>query len=248
MSPDLGPLALLGARGSLGTADVLARMQQFAASRFGAVAPADYPQVATWSALGTGLGYQQLEATDPASGLVTAAKALERFSPCLIGIVSVSAHPFLRTLADNLETELVDLVEALAAAAENRRRRYLLLTCRTSGTHLAAALDRRDVPYATLNETAQRHIDEILRLAGAGEVRSAGERLARTLLQRGDDDYDAVLVGCSELSVVLAEAQHHDHVPAVSCNQVLAEAMVERYYEHVGRPALDVLRDTLVLL
>lgn len=179
-------------------------------------------------------------APDPTPVLRADAQRLEAMGAALITVPCNSAHPFLRGLVEEVDVPMIDIVDVTAQAAAERvgtggahRRRVGVLA--TDGTRAAGlyreALERLGLESVDTTDDEQREVMRIIYeqvKAGRPTDLATLSGLVDGLIARG---CDAVVLGCTELSVAYDEHQLWNDPRLVDSVEALAAETLRR----VGR-------------
>jgi aspartate racemase len=173
---------------------------------------------------------------DPTPTLLTMARNLEQAGAELLVIACNTAHAFAAQVAASVRVPLVNWIEEVTSAMTARqpglRRIGLLATNGTIASGLYQdAFSNRDVHVLVPDRVAQGQVmDAIYGRSGVksgstdlGAARDATETVGRTLVERGAE---AMLLACTELSVLFAGCRPRWPLPTFDASQVMAERVI----------------------
>jgi aspartate racemase len=176
------------------------------------------------------------QGTDPTPVLLTMARSLEQAGADLLVIACNTAHAFAAQVAASVRVPLVNWIEEVTSATTARqpglRRIGLLATNGTISSGLyQEAFASHDVQVLVPDRAAQgRVMEAIYGPAGVksgstdlGAARDATEAAGRALVERGAE---AILLACTELSVLFAGRSPNWPVPTFDAAQVMAERVI----------------------
>lgn len=150
----------------------------------------------------------------------------------VIGMACNTAH----LMVDHLPldgTDFVSMVEAVAReiSTQQSKRVGLLASPYTIKTGLyARALQEHSINVVEPSTAEQGELHTIISSVIAGvDVASLRERLSRIAKSLQANGADCILLGCTELPLVGVDS----NLPKIDSLEVLADAMLEKYY-HVG--------------
>jgi aspartate racemase len=155
-----------------------------------------------------------------------------------------TAHAFLPAVQARLDVPVVDIIEETvrsAARVTPSARRIGILA--TTGTVLAG-LYSRELARTDLLCASPGSEDQLVLMAAIAAVKAGSEveharedvaRIARRLVD--DDGAEALILGCSELPLLLAGIEMS--VPTIDSSQCLAEAVVARVWDASGSDDKD---------
>ena len=128
MTGGRGLIGIVSGLGPLAGSDVLDKLLQHAARRYGAIEDVDYPDVLLYS---HGIDeFDQTGGTDDRfrDELLGIVDELERHEPELVGVACNTAHLYLDEMRAHTGAHIVDLIEEVATRAAARPVRHLLLS------------------------------------------------------------------------------------------------------------------------
>jgi aspartate racemase len=226
-SPVLG---VLGGMGPLATADFLAKL----AARTPVSRESDHLTVAVWSNPGIPDRTAALldEGPSPVPAMLDGIRRLTGLGAVLIAIPCNTAHAFLPAVRRQTRVAFVDMIAAGVAASIRRQPGISRLgVMATRGTRIARLYDRAAAAagLVTINlevEYQREAVDRAIALVknGGNLVEAAGAVAvaAEQLRVRGAE---AVVLGCSELPIVSADAE--GVLPVVDATAALADAVID---------------------
>jgi len=160
--------------------------------------------------------------------LVRAARTLEGAGAQLLAMPCNTAHYFLPQLRSHVQTRIVDMIDEAAAAVTQAGpgRVGLHATTATVGARLYHdRLARRRVAVATPSEADQERAMAVIKtVKRAGVTPAAREDTARLAQGLQDDGAEAIIAGCTEFSLVLAQLDLA--APCIDPLDALARAVV----------------------
>ncbi len=168
---------------------------------------------------------------DPTPALVAAARTVEAAGAELIAIPCNTAHHYHAAIQAAVRVPVLHIMREVAAAAARRfpqiQRVGLLGTRATVATGLYQEAFRPlraevVVPPPPAQEVVDRLIAAVKAQAVEEELRAAGVEVGRGLVRFGAE---AVILGCTELPLVLSEEALG--VPVLDSTLILAEAAVQ---------------------
>jgi len=228
-----GLIGIVSGLGPLAGSDVLDKALAYAATAYGAVDDADYPDIVLFSH-----GIEDFDSTgsvehDFVRELVGVVQEIELHHPSVIGVACNTAHLYYDELRAHSGAQFVNLVEATAAAAGEHDRRYLLLSSSTTRrTRLYHdALGRRGVRFFDLSDDDQLDVDEIVHTVMAHELEAAGAQIDELVGRlEGGEPFDGIIAACTELPIAFDHSEVSGVIPVVDSNRVLARALVDTYF------------------
>ncbi|SRR5579862_4789786 len=219
-------IGVLGGMGPLATADFYLKLVRLVPARV----DQDHPRVIIDSnpSIPDRMAALLEGGPDPAPALVATAQNLERAGAELIAIPCNSAHAFLQAVRRGVRIPVLDMMEEVAGAAAGRepppRLIGVLGTTATLRLRLYhQALERRGLAAIEPDERAQQAVMAAIHAVKGGDlgdgVRASVRAIASALARRGAD---AIVLGCTELPLVLGAADVA--VPVVDATEILARA------------------------
>lgn len=171
------------------------------------------------------------EGPDPSPALVATARNLTGAGAGLLLIACNTAHLFHGAVQESVSVPVLHLMQETAASVATRfprlRRIGLLATTGTVARRLYhRELERVGLQVLVPGEADQADLMAALLAVKGGELagpHTVAARVAAALAARGAE---ALIAGCTELPLVLAQADVA--VPLIDATQVLAEAAVRR--------------------
>lgn len=167
----------------------------------------------------------------PEAYLIAAGQRLEQAGAELVAMACNTAHYWYRQIADAISVPMLDLIEVTSETVARRcpvgGRVGLLATDATIVTELyAKALEAHQLKLILPTPDAQREV-----MAGIRQVKQNHGSPARQTLHRqaealAEAGADAVILGCTDISVVLADGDLS--VPIVDSTVALAERIIEQ--------------------
>jgi aspartate racemase len=232
MTGGRGLVGIVSGLGPLAGSDVLDKLLQHAARRYGAIEDVDYPDVVLLSH-----GIDEFDETGTTDDLFRAellgiVDELQLHQPELVGIACNTAHLYLDEIRQHTTAQVVDLIDEVAHRAATQRGRYLLLSSSmTRRTHLYHdRLDRYGVAHVDIDDDQQRQIDAIVHLVMGRELEVAGAMIRQVVQGLDSTQFDAVIAGCTELPLALDHSWLRQELRIIDSNRVLAQALANAHY------------------
>ena len=228
-----GLIGIVSGLGPLAGSDVLDKALAYAATAYGAVEDADYPDVVLFSH-----GIDDFDSTgsiedDFVRELVRVVQEIELHHPSVIGVACNTAHLHFDELRAHSGAQFVNLVDATADAAAEHDRRYLLLsssTTRRTGLY-HEALRRRGVRFFDVGDDDQLDVDEIVHTVMAHDLESAGAQIDELLGRlEGGEPFDGIIAACTELPIAFDHSEVSGVITVIDSNRVLARALVDTHF------------------
>ena len=236
MKPLKPKIGIVSGIGPLAGADVLHKVFQQAAQKFGAIEDAEYPDV-----LLVNHGVEGVDATAalvPAfqTEILAAVQYLEKQGATIIGIACNTAHLYIETLQAAVGVKLLNLVDTVSEHALNTDKKYLLLTSKSSKEQQLYQnyLKKWGVTFAETSNQQQHLLDKAIEAVMAYKPSVAGTCLDKVLASAKADGFDAVIAGCTELPIAIGWAKNKHNVTVLDSNYVLAAALCTNYYKQLG--------------
>jgi len=178
----------------------------------------------------------------PLPMMIETAKNLERAGASFLIIPCNTSHYYIDELQKEIEIPVINMIEVTASRLKrkNFKKVGLLATNGTIKTGLYQnALGKEGieaiVPQEDLQKEVMRAIYDHIKAGDLDAGRKIVLRIANELIKRGAE---AVICGCTEISLVLKEGDIS--VPVIDPLQILAEEAVKLAFE-TGNPGKNVL-------
>jgi aspartate racemase len=228
-SPKIG---IVSGIGPLAGADVLAKTFKNAAKIYGAVEDSEYPDLLLLNHGIEGVdNIGTLNATFEKE-IVDMVHQLEVQGCSIIGIACNTAHTYLDKIKTKPQTTFVNLVDTVSKVAKEAGHSYLLLTSSTSKQQKLyhGYLDKYAVPFQESTHQQQVLLDKAIGLVMEYKLDEAGELLEEVLKSAKSEGYDAVIAGCTELPIAIANCKDLSGLEVIDSNDELAKALLDNYY------------------
>lgn len=231
-------IGILGGMGPAATADFYAKIVRATP----ALRDQDHPQALIWSDPSIPDRTSALAGSGPHPGpqLADGARRLERGGAGLIAVPCNTAHAFLAEIQAAVDIPVLNMIEetrdrVIEDGLVPARKIALLATLGTVRARLYQHAFARSgvevvVPPASLQERVAEAIACVK--SDASDAR-AGELLASVVAAFAADGIDAVIAGCTELPIALAQVSALP-LRVVDPTQVLAEAVVREAFAEAG--------------
>jgi aspartate/glutamate racemase len=224
-------IGLLSGLGPLAGSDVLSKIFQYAAARYGAVEDTEYPDVVLYSRGLDSFDVQGTMSDKVVADLTVSLEELERHQPSVIGIACNTAHVCLPQLQARSHAPIINLPDATARQAAAHNGTFLLLSSATTRqTKLYDnALHAAHIRFNTVPEQVQTDIDNIINDVMAHHLAQAGKKMEKIIDQYAGR-VDGIIAGCTELPIALDRCHTSNHI-YVDSNSVLATALTDACYQ-----------------
>jgi aspartate racemase len=159
--------------------------------------------------------------------------SLESMGATIIGIACNTAHVYIDRFKVKPHTTLINLIDMVAKESPQLPSDYLLLTSSTSKNQKLyhTYLDRYGVKFQETNESQQNMLDEAISLVMAHKLKESGRIIDRVLLSAKQQGFSAVIAGCTELPIAIANSKNKFNLHIIDSNEVLAKALLKKYYD-----------------
>lgn len=165
--------------------------------------------------------------------IISMVQQLESNNANIIGIACNTAHTYLDDIDIQPDTTLVNLIDAVAQYAASKNNSYLLLTSGASKKQKLyhKYLDRYNVSYQETTTEQQELLDKAIGLVMAYKLTEAGELMDQVIESAKKMGHNAVIAGCTELPIAIDNCQKSQDLIVINSNQILAKALLEKYYQ-----------------
>jgi aspartate racemase len=165
----------------------------------------------------------------PEAHLVSAARRLEAAGVDLIAIACNTAHAWYQAVVEAVEVPVLNLIEVVAEAVLCRLGTGasvgLLATDGTLGAGLyQRSLEQRRLAVLVPGVDGQREVMEAIKQVKTGRTKAAGSVFRREGQALAAEGAAGVVVGCTDISVVLADGDLS--IPVVDSTVALAEQII----------------------
>jgi aspartate racemase len=166
---------------------------------------------------------------DPAPALREMAQRLEQAGATMLVIACNSASPFTARVAEAVTIPVIDWVHEVTESVLERAPALttfgLLATDGTVSTGIyQRCFEARDRRILLPNPNYQRRVMDVIRSVKAGRANDLDHRaVADSIAELGAAGAQAVLLVCTELSLLLATKQYPTALPAFDAAQLVAE-------------------------
>ena len=174
----------------------------------------------------------------PLPALLDRLQMLEKAGARCIVIPCNTAHYWFSELQAATSALILNLIEEVAEAARQRgfSKVGLLATDATVSTGLyPKALEKNNVECIMLQGPLQKAAMEGIYLYKAGHLEEARQRLATPYRHLQHQKVEAIILGCSEVPLIMAKEIHQKPHYFLDSNQILAEAIVRQYEQQTGK-------------
>jgi len=226
-------IGIVSGIGPLAGADVLAKTFKNAAKLYGAIEDSEYPDLLL---LNHGIeGVNNIGTLNDTfeKEIVDMVHHLEVQGCNIIGIACNTAHTYLDKIKTKPQTTLVNLIDIVSKVAKELSHSYLLLTSSTSKQQKLyhEYLEKHEVSFKETSGRQQKMLDEAIGLVMAYKLDEAGELLEKVLKSAKSEGYDAVIAGCTELPLAIANCKDLHEMNVIDSNEELAKALLKSYYK-----------------
>lgn len=227
-SPKIG---IVSGIGPLAGSDVLSKLFRNAAHMYGAAEDSDYPDLLLMNHGIKGVDNTATLSNNFEKEITDMAQQLETAGATIIGIACNTAHIYIDKIITKPETTLVNLIDTVSAVASEQKRHYLLLTSSTSKQQKLyhTYLKKYGVSFEETNSSQQHLLDQVIGLVMAHKLKEAGELLDQVLYGT-PRHVDAIIAGCTELPIAIAQSKNTRRLPIIDSNDELAKALLTKYY------------------
>lgn len=231
-SPKIG---IVSGVGPLAGADVLAKVFQVAAEKYGAVDDHEYPDVAFVNHGIPGVDNTATLSNMFCQEIANMITQLENQDATILGIACNTAHVYANIFEFQTSTTFVHLVDEVAQKAAQNHADYLLLTSNASREQrlYQGYLEKYSVSFQETTDEQQLLIDQAIGLVMAHKLNEAG-RVMTGLFKAAQAASQTIIAGCTELPIALQHCPNTAGVAIIDSNHVLAESLARQYYESEG--------------
>lgn len=225
-------IGIVSGIGPFAGADVLTKVHIVSAQQYGAREDVEYPEITFINKGIPGVGVTATHNVAFKNGINAAVNRLEAQGANIIGIACNTAHMYHSDLVVKKNTIIINLLEKVAHEASLTPHHYILLCSRTTkeqalyDDHLLA----RSVNFSHTTDSQQSIVDEIIGAVMTNNIEKASA-LLDTLMTEVDPEW-GVILGCTEIPVVLSASQTIQNFHTIDSNKVLAQSLAKEYYSH----------------
>ncbi len=228
-------IGLISGFGPLAGADVLKRILEYSARQYSAFEDHEYPSVVLQSQGFDGFGDSAELSNGFQEALVELATQVTSGGASIIGVACNTAHLYLPEIqASASRAVVVNLIEEVALKAAGIPKRYLLLTSQSTkdeGLH-SQRLKQHGVDFCETTIEQQERINEVINAVMQFDLDLAAETLRTVIIDSQPLRIEGLILGCTELPIAYQALAKEIDLPVIDSNQVLAEALTDRYYEN----------------
>ena len=177
---------------------------------------------------------------DPFPALLEGLKALEHSGVECVVIPCNTAHYWFERLQQQTSTPMISILDCVSSAIQSRgiQRVGLMATNATVATGIYKQRIEGEggeclIPDADGQEEIMRSIYDIK----AGRLEEGRRRMEQVFNQLISDGAQAVILGCTEIPVGLAEIAQQKPLQCIDATALLAEACVNWHYRRMALPA-----------
>jgi len=243
-------IGIVSGMGPLAGCDVLQKILAYAASAYGAVEDAEYPDILLASHGFEGFDAQGTLSSGLEQQLRQVVQQLETDGSSITGIACNTAHIYLESLQNTSTVPLVNLPMETAKSAAKYPGNFLLLTSHAAreADLYPNALQALGVSFTELDDREQEMTDEVIELVMAHKLAEAGQKIT-SLIAGHNGPVDGIIAGCTELPLAFEYSSATDGKRYISSTQVLAEVLVDACYaaSQKQRKLPDLSYDTQVV-
>ncbi len=228
-------IGLVSGIGPLAGADIFTKLLAYAATAYGAKEDADYPDCIVINHGITGVDKTAAPSSHFKDELSTIVEQLYSAGASIIGIACNTAHIYYEELPQKPGAHLVHLIDEVSKRAQKISASKLVLsstTTRNKGLYIQY-LRRHGVAFASLTEELQPTLDAAIDAVMAYRLHDAGRAIEIVLAYAASEGFEHIIAGCTELPIALRYAQQANQFTIIDANQILAETLVDRYYEEL---------------
>lgn len=218
--------------GPLAGSDVLSKVFRCSAKIYGAIEDDTYPDV-----LLINHGIEGVDNTGSLNNVFeNEIKKMVRFldsnNTSVIGIACNTAHVYINSINVSQGTTLINLIDVVSKVASLSPSNYLLLTSNTSKQQRLYHnyLDKYGVNFSETNKEQQSMLDDAISLVMAHKLSKAGKVMQKVLLSAKQQGFSAVIAGCTELPIAIANSKNKYGLKITDSNEELAKALLKKYY------------------
>jgi aspartate racemase len=161
---------------------------------------------------------------------------LESNGATIIGIACNTAHVYLNNIIVNPETTIINLIDSVATVDQKMPNNYLLMTSMASKQQKLyhGYLDKHGVSYQETTANQQKLLDKAISLVMAHDLKASGRLLDDVLVSAKKAGFSAVIAGCTELPIAIANCTHRYGLTIIDSNEILAQTLVNKYYKDIN--------------
>lgn len=226
-------IGIVSGIGPLAGSDVLAKVFKNAAEIYGAVEDSEYPDLMLLNHGILGVDNIGTLNDDFEKEIVNMVQQLETHGCNIIGIACNTAHTYLDKIKTKPQTKFVNLIDTVSKVAKEAEHGYLLLTSSTSKQQKLyhSYLEKHGVDFEETTPKQQKLLDEAISLVMAHKLEDAGKLLEQVLLSAIKREFSAVIAGCTELPIAIAQSNNKSELHIIDSNDELAKALLDCYYK-----------------
>jgi aspartate racemase len=178
----------------------------------------------------------------PVETLIRYRTLLENAGAQCIVMPCNTAHFWFDEVKKGSQAEMLSIVDAVVGEvkAANYQRVGVMAT---DGTMAAGfyqrQLERHRIDYVLPDEVQQKEIMRSIYLFKAGEPEEAMALMEKQYQQLAAKNVDGVILGCTEIPIILAAAIRENPKHFIDSNAALARATIAWYEEKMGRSYLS---------
>lgn len=229
-------IGIVSGVGPLAGSDLLAKVFRNAAHLYGAVEDSEYPDLILLNHGIKGFDNTATLNDNFENEIIESVQKLELQGATVIGIACNTAHAYLHEIKVNKNTQLVNLIDAVAYEASKCSVKYLLLT--SSGSKQQKLyhpyLKKYGVSFVETSKEMQGALDRTIGLIMAHKLDEAGKVIERVLSEAEMKGFTAIIAGCTELPIAIEYHRNKVSIKIIDSNQVLAECLVKSYYKQLS--------------
>lgn len=226
-------IGIVSGIGPLAGSDVLSKLFKNAAQIYGAVEDSEYPNLLL---LNHGIqGVDNIGTLNDSfeKEIVDMVQQLEVQGCNIIGIACNTAHIYLDKIKTKPQTTFVNLIDTVSKVAKEAGHSYLLLTSSTSKQQKLyhSYLDKHHVAYTETTDEQQQLLDKAIGFVMAYKLEEAGVLLEKVLSSAKNVGFSAIIAGCTELPIAIANCKDTSDLKIIDSNEELAKALLNKYFE-----------------
>ncbi|MCL2173959.1 amino acid racemase [Candidatus Saccharibacteria bacterium] len=231
-------IGLVSGIGPLAGFDVLKKIYDYAAEKYGAHQDEEYPDVIMFN---HGIGVDALANDSPAfhDGVVEMVKQLETWGANIIGIACNTAHIYYNDLKPQRDTQVINLIDEVAKVAKKAAPNATFGLLSSRGTRDQKLyhnyLDRHGVAFTEANDQQQKLLDKTIDLVMAHREKQAARFLHQVIYEMAKTGVSRFILGCTELPIAFdsisknSRSKYENNL--IDANRILASCLVDRYME-----------------
>jgi len=163
--------------------------------------------------------------------LISEIKKLENFGCDVIGIPCNTVHHFYQEMQDSISVPIVNMVKETALRVIEAKIKTVGLIC-TRSTRELGVYERYLSGIEIIYSIEQSTIDDVILDIQAGRHQNKSLiKLSRIVNSLIDSGAEAVIVGCTELSIPL----HNSKLPLFDSSKILVESLLSKLPTHAKR-------------